>query len=54
MSARQVMAKLVVADPIYISIFERLEAEIALEAAKLIEADPLVSARAIVAARRDS
>ena len=53
-AARQAVAKLVVADPVYVPIFERIEAEIASEAAKLIEADPLASARAIVAARRVS
>jgi hypothetical protein len=51
-AARQAIAKLVVADPVYAPIFERMEAEIALEAAKLIEASPLASARAIVASRR--
>jgi hypothetical protein len=53
-AARQAVAKLVVADPVYVPIFERIEAEIASEAAKLIEANPLASARAIVAARRVS
>ena len=53
-AARQAVAKLVVADPVYVPIFERIEAEIASEAAKLLEADPLASARAIVAARRVS
>jgi len=52
-AARLTVAKLVVADPVYVPIFERIEAEIASEEARLMDADPLASARAIVAARRN-
>jgi hypothetical protein len=51
MAARQTVAKLVVADPVYVPIFERIEAEIASEEARLTDADPLASARAIAAAK---
>ena len=50
-AARQTVAKLVVADPVYVPIFERIEAEIASEEARLTDADPLASARAIAARR---
>lgn len=53
MAARQTVAKLVVADPVYVPIFERIEAEIASEEARLTDANPVASARAIVAARRN-
>jgi hypothetical protein len=51
-AARATVAQLVVEDPIYAPIFERLEAEIAVEEAKLIARDPLATARAIIAAQR--
>ena len=52
-AARESVAKLVVADPVYVPVFERIEAEIASEEARLNDSDPLASARAIVAARRN-
>ncbi len=50
--AQTTVAQLVVSDPVYSPIFERLEAEIATEEAKRAATDPVAAARAIVAARR--
>ncbi|UVK39957.1 hypothetical protein LHFGNBLO_001372 [Mesorhizobium sp. AR10] len=49
--AHSTVAKLVIADPVYLPIFDRLEAEIATTEAKLISGDPIAKARAIAAAR---
>ncbi|MER9221914.1 hypothetical protein NKI48_23795 [Mesorhizobium sp. M0644] len=49
--AHATVAQLVAIDPVYLPIFERLEAEIAIEEAALIN-DPIAKARAIAAARR--
>lgn len=50
--AQTTVAQLVVSDPVYAPIFERLDAEIATEEAKRMASDPISAARAIVAARR--
>ncbi|MER8544744.1 hypothetical protein NKH41_03275 [Mesorhizobium sp. M1169] len=50
--AYEIVAKLVIADVVYVPIFDRLESEISAEEAKLSAADPVSRARAIVAARR--
>ena len=49
--AREVVAKLVVEDPVYLPIFERLETEIAIEEAKHSADDAVSRARAIAAAQ---
>jgi len=49
--AREVVARLVVEDPVYLPIFERLETEIAVEEAKASADDAVSRARAIAAAQ---
>lgn len=49
--AREVVAALVIEDPVYLPIFERLEREVAIEEARVSSEDALTRARAIAAAQ---
>lgn len=49
--AREVVAALVIEDPVYLPIFERLEREVAIEEARTSADDALTRARAIASAQ---